>query len=140
MKHILMVGIACLSLCGCTNTAEGVKEDTAQNTKSAKVAGEEASIAAKKATERMMSATEKAGKNAGDALTLTPKVKHAITDDKELNNVGNLIDVESGDNEVRLTGHVLTQAMKNRASSVAKKAIEEAHVKNTLVNELKIKK
>ncbi|WP_395144545.1 hypothetical protein [Armatimonas sp.] len=141
MNRLLILGIACIGIggSGCKNTAEGIKEDTAQNAESAKESGEKASVATQKATERLGSATEKMGKNTGDALTLTPRIKLAITDDKTLNNTANLIDVESGDNEVRLTGHVLTEAMKSLAGTIAQKTIAQAGAKNLLVNELKVK-
>ena len=141
MNRLFILGIACIGIgiSGCNNTAEGIKEDTAQNVESAKESGEKASVATQKATERLGSATEKMGKNAGDALTLTPKIKRAITNNKTLNNTANLIDVESGDNEVRLTGHVLTEAMKSLAAKIAETAIAEAGSKNALVNELKVK-
>ena len=130
MKHLWILGVACMGigLTGCKNTAEGVKEDTSQNAESAKESGE-----------RIGSATEKMGKNASDALTLTPKIKKAITDDKTLNNTANLINVESGNNEVRLMGHVLTEEMKSLAAKLAEKAIADAGSKNTLTNELKVK-
>ena len=124
---IFGIGIG-IGIGGCKNTAEGIKEDTSQNAESAKESGE-----------RLGSATEKMGKNAGDALTLTPRIKKAITDDKMLNNTANLIDVESGDNEVRLTGHVLTEKMKALAGKIAEKTITDAGSKNKLVNELKVK-
>ncbi|WP_309686093.1 BON domain-containing protein [Armatimonas sp.] len=141
MNRVLILGIACIGigLSGCKNTAEGFKEDTTQNAESAKESGEKASVATRKATERLGSATEKMGKNAGDALTLTPKIKKAITDDKTLNNTANLIDVKSGNNEVRLTGHVLTEEMKALAGEIAQKTITDAGSKNALINELKVK-
>ncbi len=141
MNRLLILGIVCIGigLSGCKNTAEGIKEDSAQNAESAKETGEKASAATQRATDRLGSATEKMGKNAGSALTLTPKIKKAITDNKTLNNTANLIDVESGDNEVRLTGHVLTEKMKSLAGEIAEKAIADAGAKNELLNELKVK-
>lgn len=141
MNRLLILGIACIGigLSGCKNTAEGMKEDTAQNAESAKESSAKAAAATQRATGRLGSATAKMGKNTGDALTLTPRVKRAITDDKTLNNAANLIDVESGDNEVRLTGHVATEKMKSLAGTIAQKAIADAGASNVLVNELKVK-
>jgi osmotically-inducible protein OsmY len=132
MKRLLILSIVGIGIGtgigGCKNTAEGIKEDTSQNTESAKESGE-----------RLGSATEKMGKNAGDALTLTPKIKKAITDDKMLNDTANLINVESGNNEVRLAGHVFTEEMKALAGEIAQKVIADAGSKNALINELKVK-
>jgi osmotically-inducible protein OsmY len=146
---ILALSLSLFTL-GCRNTAEGVKEDASNNAASMKEANDKAaasmkeasdkaSASTKDAAEKMASATEKAGKNTADALTLTPKIKKAITDDTMLNNTANLINVESSNDSVTLTGYVQTEKMKNHASEVAKKAILEAGATNTLTNELKIK-
>jgi osmotically-inducible protein OsmY len=141
MNRISILGIACIGigLGGCQNTAEGIKEDSALNAESVKRSSEKASAATQRATDRWGPATKKLGKNAGDALTLTPKIKLALTNNKTLNNTANLIDVESGDNKVRLTGHVVTEKMKSLASTIAQKTITEAGSKNALVNALEVK-
>jgi osmotically-inducible protein OsmY len=145
MKSLITLSIAIMALAlgfltsGCRNTADGVKEDASNNAASMKEAGDKAAESTKNAGDRMASATEKASKNTADALTLTPKIKKAITDDALLNNTANLINVESGDDSVTLKGYVKTQAMKKLAGEIAQKAITDAGAKNTLVNELMIK-
>jgi osmotically-inducible protein OsmY len=154
MKLQLALSIACLPLLlgavSCKNTVEGAEQDAIQNTEVVQDASEKAAAATKKsaddaaaatqqATDRAVSATSKMGKNVGDALGLTPQIKRAITDDKELNNTSNRIDVDTEDNTVTLKGYVLSEAMKQRAGRIAQKAMENAGSKNALVNELKIK-
>ncbi len=154
MKLQLALSIALLTMAfgavGCKNTAEGAQQDAIKNTEVVQDAGEKAATATKKSadeaaaatqrtTDRAISATGKMGKNVGDALGLTPQVKLAITDDKELNNTSNLIDVESSNDTVTLKGYVLSEAMKQRAGRIAQKAIGASGSKNVLINELKIK-
>ncbi len=145
---------------GCSNTAEGAKQDAATDTSAVKDAGDRAAVATEKATDHAVAATEqaagnaavatkeaadkaavateKAGKNTSDALTLTPKVKLAIINDSELNNVKNLVNVNSGNNQVRLDGHVLTNEMKKRAGMIAQKTVKEANSPDMVENNLKV--
>jgi osmotically-inducible protein OsmY len=171
MKKLFALGAAmtlfAVGAIGCQNTAEGAKQDTANNTAAVKEAGDKAAVATEraatetaaatkaaadraasateKATDRAVSATEKATdrmaaatKNAGDALSLTPKVKLALTNDSELNNTANLIDVDSKNDKVVLNGHVMTAEMKTRAEHVAKQAVQAAGSSDQVVNELSI--
>jgi osmotically-inducible protein OsmY len=110
---------------GCQKTAEGVEEDASK-------IGQEASQVAQKTGE----AVKEGAKDASAALALTPKVKNAITADAALNDTRNLIDVDSADNVVHLKGHVISQALKDKAGAIAKKVIAESKATDTVSNEL----
>ncbi len=128
----ILVGGSLVS--GCSNTADGVKKDTEQ-------AGENVSSAANTAADRTAESASKMGQeaskvanNAGDALsdfasdasialTVTPKVKTAITADPQLNDSANKIDVDSKDRVVHLKGTVATNELKAKAGSLAKQAL-----------------
>ena len=112
---------------GCSNTAEGVKEDASN-------AGQKVS----EATDKTVDATKQATSNAGEALGVTPKIKLAITSDSKLNDTRNVIDVDSKDNVVHLKGHVVSNEMKRRAEEVASKAMKDAGITDTLSNELTV--
>lgn len=170
------------SLVGCSNTAEGAKQDAATDTQAAKDTADKAVVATDKAASNAAAATGKAldnaaaatskaadnaaaatskaadhvaaatgkavdettktvgaaGKNAGDALTLTPKVKLAITNDKELNNTKNTINIDTADNVVHVKGMVLTSEMKKRAGDIAEKTVKDAGSNDKVVNELTV--
>jgi len=130
-KTALVLGF-CLAgagfgLFGCQNTAEGVAKDTQQD--AAKV-----STAADKAAD----ATKDATANAGDAMTLTPKVKAAITANATLNDPKNLIDVDTKDGVVHLKGHVLTNDQKKLAGDIASKTVAESGSKDQVMNQLTV--
>ena len=131
MKKMLMLASVLFlfgtGFVGCSNTAEGVKED-------ASTAGQKVS----EATDKAVDATKEATHNAGEALGVTPKIKLAITSDPKLNDTRNVIDVDSKDNVVHLKGHVINNDMKRHAEEVAKKAMKDAGVTDTLSNELTV--
>src|SRR5690349_19809862 len=108
MKRMFLSGAAALLLglgvVGCSNTAEGVKEDTSN-------AGQVVS----KAADNTVDATKDAAKNATAALEVTPRVKAAIVADSKLNDTRNKIDVDSKDGVVHLKGHVISNDMKRLA-------------------------
>jgi osmotically-inducible protein OsmY len=135
---------------GCTNTAEGVKQDTAQaadaTQKAAEVAANETKKAAdtvatetQKATDTAATETQKVAKDASAALALTPKVKTALISDEMLKDVRNRIDVDSADNVVHLKGHVISAEMKKRAGEVAQKVLTDANATDKLSNELEVR-
>jgi osmotically-inducible protein OsmY len=164
MNKLFILGAALFllgtSVIGCSNTAQGLKQDTANNAQAAKEATDRAALAtekaahnaavqANKAAENAASATEKAaasasqaaketGSNVEDATTLTPKVKLAITSDSELNNTKNLINVDTANDVVHLKGHVMTNRMKQRAGTIAEKTVKASHSSDTVSNELKV--
>lgn len=131
MKKMLLLASALFvfgtGVIGCSNTAEGVKEDASN-------AGQKVSEAGEKAAD----ATKDAAKNTGEALGVTPKVKTAITADSQLNDTRNLIDVDSKDNVVHLKGHVVNNDMKKHAGEVAQKAMTDAGITDKLSNELTV--
>jgi len=82
--------------------------------------------------------TAKGAENAGDALTLTPKVKAAIVANEKLNNTNNVINVDTKDNIVHLKGHVTSNDMKKLAGEVAEKAVKDSGSSDTVRNELTV--
>jgi len=130
-RTALLLGLclsgAALGLFGCQNTAEGVATDAKKDTA---VVGNAADKAA--------DATKMAANNAGDALSLTPKVKAAIVADATLNNPKNLIDVDTKNDTVTLKGHVLTNDMKKSAGAIATKTVTDAGSKDKVMNMLTV--
>jgi len=108
---------------GCQNTAEGVKQDAA-NTGAAVQTG----------AEKM----GEAAKNAGEAATVTPKVKSAITADSKLNDPKNLIDVDTKEGTVYLKGHVINNEEKKLAGDIAAKAVKENGSNEKIMNQLTV--
>ncbi len=175
MTRGFWVGAALLlctaGLFGCSNTEEGAKQDTENNTAAVKDTADKAAAATDKAAVNaadatakaagnVAAATDKAAVNAADAtrkaagsmagaaqdagktttaaLEVTPKVKLAITADKELNDTRNTINVDSKDGVVHLRGTVMTGEMKTRAGNIATKALNELHGTDKLSNELRV--
>jgi len=110
-------------LIGCQNTAEGVKEDAAKT-------GAAVSTGAEKMGE--------AAKNAGEAATVTPKVKTAITADSKLNDTKNMIDVDTKEGTVYLKGHVLNNEQKKLAGDIAAKAVKDNGSNEKIMNQLTV--
>jgi len=130
-RSALLLGIclfgASFAAVGCQNTAEGAKQD-AQNT----------GAAVENAADKAATATKEATGNAGDALSLTPKVKAAIVADASLNDTKNLIDVDTKDNVVYLKGHVQTNDEKKKATAIAEKTVKDAGSTDTVMNQLTV--
>lgn len=126
-------------LFGCSNTAEGMKEDTQDNAQKAAEATEKTGEAAAQGLQNAGSATADAAKDTSAALVLTPKVKNAIIADPQLNEPGNLINVESKDNVVHLVGYVKTEALKKRAGNIAEGVLRAGNSTDKLSNELEVK-
>ncbi|MBS1705858.1 MAG: BON domain-containing protein [Armatimonadetes bacterium] len=112
-------------LMGCSNTAEGVKEDAQQD---AKAVQEGAKTASENASE--------AGRDISAATDLTPAIKTAIVADPSLNDSANQIDVDSTEEKVTLSGHVKTAEMKKIAEDIATRAVKEKNGKQTIENNL----
>jgi predicted small secreted protein len=101
-------------------------------------AANRAAMATEKAADRTAAATKKEGKNASDALTLTPKVQGAINNDSELSSANNTVNVVSGNGMIALEGTVKTKALKERAGNVAQQAVKAAGSNDTVENSLKV--
>jgi osmotically-inducible protein OsmY len=151
---------ASIGVIGCQNTAEGAKEDTAKNgaaiTNAADRAAEatkdtadraaiatkdsldKAAIATKVGLDKAAIATKGAAGDAGDRLTMTPKVKDAIIANKTLNNAKNHVNVDTAEGVVYLKGHVLSSDQKKLAGEIAEKTIKEAGSQDKMVNQLTI--
>jgi len=115
------------SLVGCQNTAEGMKDDANKN-----------GAAVQNSAQTAVDKTKDATANAGDALSLTPKVKAAIVADSKLNNPKNLINVDSKDGTVFLKGHVLSNEEKKLAGDIATRAVADSGSKDKVMNQLTV--
>jgi osmotically-inducible protein OsmY len=113
---------------GCGNTVEGVKKD-------AEINGQKAA----EQTQDLTKSAAEAGKDISAAAVLTPAIKLAITADKRLNDPKNLIDVNSTDEKVTLSGHVTSEELKSLAQELAANVLKEKAAKQTLENKLEIK-
>lgn len=127
-RQLFFVTLALVWAAGCENTAEGVKKDAEIN---GQKAAEQTQDIAKSATE--------ASKDIGAAAVLTPAIKLALTADKRLNDPKNLIDVNSTEETVTLTGHVTSEELKSLAQELASNVLKEKAAKQTLENKLEIK-
>ncbi|MEQ1823833.1 MAG: BON domain-containing protein [Fimbriimonadaceae bacterium] len=95
-----------------------------------------------KAAENTQNAAEGASTTASNleaAAMLTPKVKLAISADKQLNDPTNMINVNSSEEMVTLEGHVTSAILKEQAGSIASKVLTENNAKQSLDNKLEIK-
>jgi osmotically-inducible protein OsmY len=119
-------GLASLALAGCGNTAEGMKEDSAQNTQKSAAAAE-----------KMSANTATAGKNVQAATVLTPKVKLAILAEPRLTST-TVINVNSTEDVVTLEGHVANASLKTLAGDIAARVLKENNSHQTLSNKLVI--
>lgn len=122
---VVLASLLALSLFGCGNTAAGMKEDSSDNAQKAA-----------DSTNNVMTGAKEAGKAFGAATTLTPKIKLAMESDNLLNKPENLIDIDSTDDVVTLTGHITTSSLKERATEVAAKAISDAKATQKVENKL----
>jgi len=112
-------------------------ENTAEN------AGEAVTEGARRAGEAVGGVAQNAGKevqDAGQAMSLTPKVKNALVADKSVD--ASTIDVDtSGEKDtVILKGTVRSEAEKTRATQIAKKALTDAGSQFKLKNNLTVQK
>lgn len=153
-KLFALTGLVALfgaSLVGCSNTAEGAKED-AQNAattvdhgaKKAANAVDNAATDAGKAIDnaatKVGDAATDAGKNVTGALEVTPLVKNAIVADASLNDTTNKIDVDTADGVVHLKGHVTSNDLKKKATTIAEKALADNKSTDKVSNELTVEK
>jgi osmotically-inducible protein OsmY len=129
---------ATFGVIGCQNTAEGAKEDAAKDTAAVGNAAEKTADATKDAADKAAMATKEGAENAGDALTMTPKVKNAIVSNATLNDPKNLINVDTKDGKVHLKGHVLSNDQKKLAGDIAAKTVKESGSSDTVLNELTV--
>ena len=129
LKNTILGACAIVALAGCSNTAEGVKKDSEEN-------GQKTSEQA----QNMGKGASDAGKGMAAATMLTPKIKLAITANKELNASTNLINVNSTGDKVTLEGHVTSEELKTLAGDIAQKAMKDSDASQTLTNSLEVKK
>ena len=161
MNKQLAIGAALLlfgtGVVGCSNTAEGAKEDTAKAADATAKAANDAGNAVKDTAKTAADATEKAGTavvagtehaadaagkaiaGAGEAATVTPKVKAALLADADLGKPDNAtINVDTKDGKVVLRGSVKTNDFKKKAETITKKTLDEAKYTNPIVNQLTV--
>ena len=143
---VLGVGVA---LSGCGNTLSGAKQDAANDTQktqqaaadaaqSTKDAANQAAQSTKEAADKASKAVAEVPQDIGAATVVTPEVKTAILRDPILNNPSNLINVNSHDHVVVLTGHVMDASMKQRATEDTQNVLNKRHGSFTLNNNLTV--
>lgn len=140
-RYAGIAALACataLGFAGCHNTAEGAGQDAVKDTHELSAATQRAVNSSDKMGQRAGADIKSDARNFSAATTLTPKVKLAITSDKELNDRRNVINVDSESSVVHVKGHVYDQAMKARAGQIAHRALNQAHATDTLSNELTV--
>lgn len=141
--------VVALFAAGCENTAEGVKQDSAEiGQDAAQTArkvdqkadeiGRDVTQAAQGAGREIKQAAKGAGKELKESTVVTPTVSGAIAQDAELRKPGNNIDVTTENGYVYLRGTVSSEAMKKRAGEVAMRDLKRIEAKETVKNELKV--
>jgi osmotically-inducible protein OsmY len=125
--------------------AQEVKEDTKEAgqavAEGAEQAGEAVSGAAENVGEAVGGAVENAGeavKGAAAVTTLTPKVKSALIASKQID--GSTLDVDTDDEKktVIIKGTLPTQAKKDLATQIGKKALADAKSDYKLQNDVTV--
>lgn len=96
---------------------------------------EDASMKAKGAMEGLGKAVD----TATAATVLTPRLKSAITADKDLNDPRNLINVDSNDTTVTLDGHVYSGILRTKAEEIVRAEMSKAGAKQKIVNNLDVR-
>lgn len=86
-----------------------------------------------------MKNAEEVRKDASAAASLTPAIKVALTAEPSLNDEGNLIDVDTNEERVMLTGHVKSESLRQLADSVARRVLKDRNERQKLENRLTIK-
>jgi osmotically-inducible protein OsmY len=140
---------ASFGVIGCQNTVEGVSADAQKDTAAVRNAAEKtadatkdaadkAAMATKETVDKAAVATRGAAGDAGDRLTMTPKVKDAIVSNATLNNVKNKINVDTAKGVVYLKGHVLSNEQRKLAGDIAAKTVKEAGSQDKVMNELTV--
>ncbi len=112
---------------GCANTLNGAKQDAATDTQKTQQAADQAG-----------KAVAKVPQDIGAAIVVTPEVKTAIIRDPILNDPSNLINVNSHDHAVVLTGHVSKASMKQRATDDAQNVVDKRHGDFTVDDQLTV--
>ncbi len=128
---------AALLVGGCSNTARGVKEDTAINAERAKEASAEAGDAAKDGMHRAGEAIADGAHKTADAVDgaqQTMEIKAALIADDSVDSSGIDVDTDGTAKVVTLKGHVPTAAQKFSAERIAKRKAPDY----TIVNDLTV--
>jgi len=133
----LALGVG-ISLSGCANTLSGAKQDASTDAQKTQQAADEAAQTTKDAAHKAGQAVEKVPQDIGAATVVTPEVKTAIVRDPILNDPNNLINVNSHDHAVVLTGHVSKASMKQRAAEDAQSILDKRHGDFTVDNKLTV--
>lgn len=148
LSLILALGVG-VALSGCGNTLNGAKQDAATDTQKTQQAAADAAQTTKDAADQAAASTKAAADKAGQAVAkvpqdigaatvVTPQVKTAIVRDTILNDPNNLINVDSHDHVIVLSGHVIKASMKQRATDDAQDVVTKRHGDFTVDNKLTI--
>lgn len=135
ITRILGITALMASIVGCSNTTNGAMQDASNNAKAVDKAAASTDAAVSKAA----GSVKDLPKDVNSAAIITPEVKTAIIRDPVLNNPQNLVNVDSHDNVTKLSGHVLSAEMKQRAADDAQTVLTKRHPDYKLVNQLVVK-
>lgn len=130
---LIIVALAALGLAGCNDTAAGMAEDTAENSRAVAEGAEQVGEEVKETADDVAEAGE-------DALAsqLTARIKSSYVANPILNEDNVKIDVDSTADSVELNGTVGTKEQHEMAISIAEKVIEEAGDGQKLVDNLTV--
>ncbi|MCW3096041.1 MAG: hypothetical protein JWL77_1659 [Chthonomonadaceae bacterium] len=118
--------------------ADATKKAADATADATKKAADATADASKKVADATTDAAKDAGKTVTAATEVTPKVKLAIVADKDLNDTHNLINVDTKDGVVHLTGHVANNEMKKKAGMIASKTLKDMNATDKVSNELTV--
>jgi osmotically-inducible protein OsmY len=116
------------------NTGEAVANAASNGVNAAANAAENAG----QAVASTASNAANAAANAGSATLVTSQVKLAITANKDLNEDGNLINVDTKDGKIVLSGHVKNATLKKTAQTIAEKVKKDRNFSETVQNNLTV--
>lgn len=104
------------------NAGEAVAEGTAKAVDATGKAVEKGAVAVGKGAGKVVATTAKGAAEAGQAVSLTPKVKNALLVDDKIAAYNLNVDTDAATNTVTITGPVPNAAEKKRVTAVAQKA------------------
>lgn len=138
IQNLGIVAILALSAIGCNDTAEGAKNDMRDNSINASSKLKEGLDSGANMAKDAANEASNTGQDMSAAAQLTPRIKNAINADPQLNLDGNRIDVDSTKETVTLTGHVLSEELKEKAFKIAKEELTNAKAGQKLINQLSV--
>lgn len=139
----MRIGIAvtfAFALVGCQATADGAIEDIRDNSINASSKLKDGIDSGANIAKDVVRGAKSAGDDIDAATQLTPRIKNAINAEPQLNLDGNVVDVDSTNENVTLSGHVSSQELRSLAGKIANEELAKAKATQILVNNLRVEK